>query len=209
MNRLASLSKQLRRSILRHRRVLAALATAGAVAAGLQATSSPPPPKSWVLTAARDIPGGSVVGAADVHLTAFDPRSVPTGVLDSRQQVVGRTTATPVRSGEPITDVRLVSGSMLEGYPGLVAAPIRIGDPGAVALLRIGDRVDVLAADPNGAEEARVVAHDVAVISIPRDAEGGTSMVSGGLVVVAISDATAKTLAAAGVANYLSILINH
>lgn len=148
-----------------------------------------------------------MVTSSDVVPVEFDPQSVPTGVLGSPAVVVGRTTATPVRAGEPITDVRLVSGSILAGYPGLVAAPIRIGDPGAVGLLRIGDTVDVLAADPNGSTQARVVAQDAPVISIPRDTDTGSSMVSGGLVVVAISDTTAKTLAAAGVANYLSITI--
>lgn len=208
MNRLALLRKRLGRAILRRRRLLAALTAAAAVAAGLQAASAPPPAKSLVLTAARDIAGGAVVGPADVTAVEFDPDSVPAGVLGSRAQVVGRTTATPVRSGEPITDVRLVSGSILAGYPGMVAAPIRIGDPGAVALLQIGDRVDVLAADPDGAGDARVVAEDVSVISIPRQSEVGSSMVSGGLVVVAIPDTTANALATAGISSYLSITIN-
>ena len=161
-----------------------------------------------MLAAARDIPGGTVVHTSDLATVEFDPDSVPSGVLESFEDAVGRTTATPVRSGEPITDVRLVSGSMLAGYPNMVAAPVRIGDPGAVALLRIGDRVDVLAADPNGAEAARVVAHDVPVVAIPRRAETGSAMVTGGLVVVAIADSTAQTLAAAGVTSYLSITIN-
>ena len=208
MNRLALLHKRVRRAIRRRRRLLAALATAAAVASGLQAASGPPPPKALVLTAARDIPGGTVVRPSDLAPVEFDPDSVPSGVLGSQADVVGRTTSAPVRSGEPITDVRLVSGSMLAAYPDLVAAPVRIGDPGAVALLRIGDRVDVLAADPNGARRAHVVVEDAPVIAIPRRAETGSSMVTGGLVVVAIADTTAKTLAAAGVANYLSITIN-
>jgi len=208
MNRLAVLRKRLRRAVLRRRRLLAALAAAAAVAAGLQAASAPPLPTALVLTAARDIPGGTVVRTSDLAPVEFDPGSVPSGVLDSPADVVGRTTATPVRSGEPITDVRLVSGSMLAGYPNTVAAPVRIGDPGAVALLRIGDRVDVLAADPNGVEDARVVAEDAPVVAIPRRAETGSSMVTGGLVVVAIADTTAETLAAAGVTSYLSITIN-
>lgn len=208
MNALALLLKRLRRAVLRRRRVLAALAAATAVAAGLQAASAPPPPKATVLTASRDIPGGTVVRSSDLAPVEFDPESVPTGVLASHD-VVGRTTAIPVRSGEPITDVRLVSGSMLAAYPDMVAAPVRIGDPGAVALLRIGDRVDVLAADPNGAGQARVVAEDVAVIAIPKPAETGGSMVTGGLVVVAIPEETVLDLAGAGVSHYLSVVINH
>lgn len=208
MNRLALLRKRLGRTVLRRRRLLAALTAATAVAAGLQAASGPPPPKSLVLTAARDIPAGAVVGSGDVTSVEFDPDSVPTGVLGSVAQVVGRTTATPVRAGEPITDVRLVGGSMLAAYPGMVAVPVRIGDPGAVALLKIGDHIDVLAADPQGESEAVVVAADAPVIAIPLQQETGAGVVSGGLIVVAITDRTAQDLAAAGVSAYLSLVIN-
>jgi Flp pilus assembly protein CpaB len=209
MNRLSVLHRRVRRTLLARRRLLAGLAAAVAVAAGLQATAEPPPPKAWVLTAARDIPGGTVVGPADLTRVAFDPASVPSGVLGSRAEAVGRTTAAPLRAGEPITDVRLVSGSMLAAYPGMVAAPVRIVDAGAVALLRIGDRVDVLAADPQGAAEATVVAADAPVIAIPETREADSAMAPGGLVVLAISDKTAQTIAAAGVSRYLSIVINH
>ena len=40
---------------------------------------------------------------------------MPAGVLRSHQ-VTGRTTAAPLRSGEPVTDARLVHGSLLAGY---------------------------------------------------------------------------------------------
>src|SRR5665811_2043844 len=164
-------------------------------------------PRTMVLTASHDLAGGAVVRSSDLEPAAFDPASVPSGVLATKADAVGRTTATPVRAGEPITDVRLLGGSMLAGYPGTVAAPVRIGDPGAVQLLRIGDRVDVFAADPQG-DQARVVVSDAPVIAIPRQSDSGAGIVSGGLIVVAISDTTAQTLAAAGVSSFLSIVIN-
>lgn len=207
MNRVAQVSVHLRRAVLRRRRLLAALAAGTAVAAGLQAAAGPPPPKEALLTAAHDLSAGAVVRADDVTMVEFDPESVPTGVVRSVRAVVGRTTATPVRSGEPITDVRLMSGSMLAAYPGTVAAPVRIGDPGAVAILQIGDRVDLIAADPHGAAEAQVVVADAPVIGLPRRRVSGSSVVSGGLVVVAVSEATARALAAAGVSHYLSLTI--
>ena len=67
---------------------------------------------------------------------------------------MGRTLAAPLREGEPVTDVRVVAEGLLAGYPSLVAAPVRIADAGAVRLLRVGDRVDVVATDPaNGRAE--------------------------------------------------------
>ncbi len=158
-----------------------------------------------VLTAAHDLDGGTVVGRGDLSLTAFSPDSVPDGAVTTAELVVGRTTTGPVRAGEPITDVRLVAGSLLDGYPGRVAAPVRIGDPGAVALLRIGDRVDVIAADPQGRREAVVVAAGAPVVALPRASD--TALASGGLVVLAVDEETARELAAASVSAYLSVVV--
>lgn len=159
--------RRLRRSVLARRRPLAAVCAAVAVVATLQANAAPPPPRVPVLTAAHDLPAGAVLRPDDLTRTPFDPASVPAGVLRGAAQAVGRTTTTPVRAGEPLTDARLLGASLLDGYPGLVAVPVRIGDPGAVRLLRVGDRVDLLAADPQGEQPARTVGRDVPVLAIP------------------------------------------
>jgi Flp pilus assembly protein CpaB len=68
--------------------------------------------------------------------------------------VLGRLVAGPVRRGEPLTDVRLLGPSLLAAVargPDVVAVPVRFADAGAAALLRPGDRVDVLAAPPDTA----------------------------------------------------------
>jgi Flp pilus assembly protein CpaB len=197
--------RRLRRAFLARRRPLAALLAALAVVVGLQAAAPAPTPTRGVLVAARDLAGGTVVTAGDVVRGHLPPESVPAGALTLAEHVVGRTTTGPVRAGEPITDVRLVSGSLLDGYPGRVAAPVRVGDPGAVGLLRIGDRVDVIAADPQGGSEALVVAHEAPVVALPRAED--TALASGGLLVLAVSEETARALAAAAVSSYLSVVI--
>lgn len=209
MNRLTLSLRRIRRLVLARRRLLAGLTAAVAVAAGLQAATGPPPATVPVLTAAHDITAGSVLTAADLARVRFAPGSVPEGVAGSRRQVVGRTATVPIRAGEPITDVRLLAGSMLAGYPGMVAAPVRVGDAGAVNLLRVGDRVDILAADPRGAEEAAVVADEAAVIAIPEPSADAAAAQPGALIVVAVPDRTARAIAAAGVARYLSIVLTH
>src|SRR5512141_1988757 len=161
MSRLALSYRRVRRTVLARRRPIAAVCAAVAVAAALQANAAPPPPRTLVLTAAHDLPAGVVVRAGDLARTPFDPDSVPSGVLPDPAAALGRTTTGPVRAGEAITDARLLTTSLLRGYPGLVAAPVRIGDPAAVRLLRVGDRVDLLAADPQGETSARVVGRDV------------------------------------------------
>jgi hypothetical protein len=110
--------------------------------------------------------------------------------------VVGRALAGPIRSGEPITDVRLDGDRLAAGTAGtplappgdgLVAMPVRFADVQAAALLRAGEHVDVLAATPparvsaatpsSGSSAAptmaAVVASDVAVISAPVVQAGG------------------------------------
>lgn len=207
MNRLTLSLRRLRRAVLARRRLLAALSAAVAVAAGLQAASPAAPARTPVLTAARDIGAGVVVSAADLRRTPYDPDAVPTGAFTAESAAVGRTTTGPVRAGEPMTDARLVTASLLEGYPGLVAVPVRIGDAGAVRLLRVGDRVDLLAADPQSASAARVVGRDVPVLAIPRESEQAPGPTNGALVVLGVPDTATRSVAQASVSAFLSVVI--
>lgn len=206
MNRLHLLARRTRRAVLVRRRLLAAVLAGTAVLVGLEAASPAPAATRTVLVAARDLPGGFVLGSADLTRVELPPVAVPRGAV-SAAEALGRTTAAPVRAGEPLTDVRLVSGDLLAGYPGRVAAPVRIADAGSVRLLRVGDRVDVLAADPRGGAGATVVADRAPVVALPRG--GGGTLASGGLVVLAVDDSTAADLAAAAVSRYLSLVITH
>lgn len=197
--------RRLRRALLARRRLLAATLAAAGVLVGLQAAAPAPPPTRPVLTAARDLPAGTVLRAVDVSTTAFLAGSVPAGVLEVESDAVGRTTTGPLRRGEALTDVRLVSGDLLTGYPGRVAVPVRVADPGAVTLLRVGDRVDVLSADPQGGSDAALVAAAAPVLALPRAPEA--ALASGGLVVLAVDGATARALASAAVSGYLSVAL--
>jgi Flp pilus assembly protein CpaB len=211
MSRPSAALRRARRGVLARRRPLAALCAAAAVAAALQANATPTPPRTTVLTAARDLPGGVVVTAADLRRTPFTPESVPAGVIARASLAVGRTTTGPVRAGEAITDARLVTSSLLEGYPGLVAVPVRIGDAAAVRLLRVGDRVDVLAADPAADRGTRspatVVGRGVPVLAIPRPGQETPGLTDGALVVLGLPSASARTMAQASVSAYLSLVL--
>jgi Flp pilus assembly protein CpaB len=209
MNRPTLVLRRLRRAVLARRRSLAALCAAVAVAAGLQAASADPSPTTQVLTAAHDLAAGVVIGAGDLRRTPYDPASVPSGVLATAAEAVGRTTTGPVRSGEAITDARLVTRSLLAGYPGLAAVPVRIGDPGAVRLLRVGDRVDLLAADPQGATAAVVLGRDVPVLAIPAETEESPGLTNGALVVLGVPTTDTRQVAQASVRSFLSVVLTH
>jgi len=101
----------------------------------------------------------------------------------------------------------------LEGLgAGLVAAPVRLADPGVAPLLHAGLRVDVLAApeSPTGSADAsgalaRVIAHDVRVIAVrPPDAADANL---GTLVVLGVTPADARALAGAEAAGRLSVTL--
>lgn len=99
-----------------------------------------------VLVAAHDLAGGATVGAADVRPVSFAPDRVPAGALAAARQAVGQRLSGPVRRGEPITDARLLGRGLATGLSSeSVAVPVRLADGGTTALLRPGDRVDLLA----------------------------------------------------------------
>ncbi|MGH8824135.1 MAG: Flp pilus assembly protein CpaB [Jiangellaceae bacterium] len=199
--------RRLGRTVGWHRRLLAAGLAAGAVALALQAAEPRPVPTLPVLTAALDLPGGATLGPADVRVVDVPSAAVGAGVLGSPDAAVGRVLAGPVRSGEPLTDVRLVGPSLLAGWgDDLVATPVRVADPGVVGLIRPGDRVDLLAAPASGGGEATVVAGRVPVLAVPVRPDQGV-LAEGALVVVAATVGQAAALAQAAVSSRLSVAL--
>jgi hypothetical protein len=110
---------------------------------------------------------------------------------------------------------------------GLVAVPVRFADPGSAAFLRPGDHIDVLAADDSGPASSHSVpdslapvapdpgtaaATDVSVLDITGPDRGPAPARSapedGGLVVLAVDNATAARLARAAVHSRLSYALH-
>lgn len=201
MRRVAAVLRPVRRAVLARRRALAALLTAVAVAAGLHVAGSPPPAEVPVTVAARDLPSGAVLTGDDLRTVGFAPGSVPAGAV---AEAAGRTLAAPLRAGEPVTDVRLVGPALTDGYPGLAAVPVRLPDAGVAGLLTVGDRVDLVAADPEGG--ATVVASGVPVLALPAaDGDPGVTGLGGRLVVVGVPPPDVPLMADASVRTYLTV----
>lgn len=209
--------RDLRRTASWHRRLLVAGLLSGSVAFAIQALGPPPPRTESVLVAGRDLVAGSRLAAGDVRLRAVAPGAVPDGALrDLGRAAIGRTLVAPVRRGEVLTDVRLLSRAFLGTFgPAQVAAPVRIADAASVRLLQAGDVVDVLAAGASSqgsvASTARLVAAAVPVVAMPAAGSsplGETDLGQGALVVVVTTQATAARLAAAAVTDRLSLVIH-
>jgi Flp pilus assembly protein CpaB len=182
------------------------------------------------VVAAADLAAGQVLQPGDLALSRYPADQVPVGSYARPEQVLGRALAGAVRRAEPLTDVRIVGAAALTGSVGLVEVAVRLADAGAAQLVRPGDTVDVLAATPDqaspgygdptadvrpiptsgGPPMAAVVASSVRVLAGPGPPDVG-SVGSGGsdgaLVVLAVTPATARVLAAAAAYARLSVLI--
>ena len=109
--------------------------------------------------------------------------------------------AAAVRSGEPLTDVRLVGAGLTALLaPGQVAAPVRLADLAVTGLVRAGDRVDVLAATEGTPQAERVTAAAL-VLAAPGQAPDG-------LLLLAVDTATAARLAAASAAATVTVTLS-
>lgn len=201
-DRLVAPVRAVRRAVLARRRPLAALLSAVAVAAGIHAATAPPPATVEVAVAARDLAAGTVLAPGDLRRVGFAPGSVPAG---ASYDAVGRTLAAPLRAGEPVTDVRVVGPALTEGYPGLSAVPVRLPDAGMAGLLRVGDVVDLVSADPQGGG-ASVVATGVPVLAVPDSApETAPSGLPGRLVVIGAPAGDVPRIADASVRTFLTV----
>ncbi len=196
--------RRFRRRLLLHRRLIAALAAGSAVLVALQAASPPPPETVTVWTARRDLSGGVRLAAGDLVAARFPPEAVPSGAIRSPAAVVGRTLAAPLLQGEPVTAVRTVARGLLRGYPGTTAVPLRITDAAIVELLRVGDRVSLVVADPEGRQTPRQLVYDVPIVAIPAAQESALGAGSPGrLVVAAVPTSEASEVAAAAATSVL------
>jgi pilus assembly protein CpaB len=204
-HRLLRLLGRARRRVLLHRRPLAALAAAGAVAAGLHAVSPPPPPTVPVLTAAEDLPAGTRLRPADLVRTDLPAEVVPDGSLDHVPR--DRTLASPMTRGEVLTVARTLTPGLVARYPGSTAVPVRVADAAVVGLLRVGDPLTLVLADPDGRTTPAVLAADVPVVALPQEPRAAVApSQQGRLVVVAIPDADAADVAARAAQGYLAVI---
>ena len=202
--------------MLLRRRPLAALCVGLGVLVALRQLAGPPAPTTPVVVAAHDLPAGAVLSRADLMVRDFAASTAPSAVT-ALDDAVGRTLATPLSRGEPATASRLVAPGWLAGYPGLVAVPVRIPDSDAVGMLRVGDRIDLLATDPGRAGGpadpggTRLVATGVPVLALPAPPSGlsglpANSPASGRLVVVGTTREGAENVTDASVRLFLTVV---
>jgi Flp pilus assembly protein CpaB len=215
---------------VRRRLILAGL-VALAVTSGLRALAPPPEPSVPVTVAASDLPAGHVITQSDMKRVAWRSGTAPSGLV---QAALGRSLASPLRRGEPITDARLVGPGLLTGQSAdRRAMAVRVTEPTA-GMLRSGDRVDLVAGPSLAAElpgemaKADVIAEAVLILATASGAASrsgsgeagpaafgaagigagqGVSGDAGEVLVVAVDRDTATRLAAVSGARSLSVVL--
>jgi Flp pilus assembly protein CpaB len=204
--RLRTAARRVRRLVLRRRRLLAALCAVVAVWAGLRATAAPAPERVPVTVAAHDLGAGAVLRQGDLATVRFAPGTVPAGLL---RDPVGRQLAGPLRRGQPITDAAVLGASLVSDRPDLVALPVRLPDSAMADLLRVGDEVDVLAADPQGGP-ASTVARGALVLGLPPPpADAAADGLPGRLVVLGVRPPEITAVSSSTVTRFLTVAWSH
>ncbi|QVQ51335.1 Flp pilus assembly protein CpaB [Spiractinospora alimapuensis] len=198
----------LRWSVLRHRRRLSALCGLLAAAATVLALRPVEGESVAVLTAAHDLTASDAVDGSAVTVRSVPPALVPAGALPSDADLTTARLNAPVGEGEILTVARLSEPAAADYGPDLVAAPVRIADPGVAELVAPGTRIDVLATTETevglSGGGAAVVASDRLVMTVP-DAEGATG--GDALLLVAVTEDEARALASSAVDGRLSVTI--
>lgn len=200
------------------RRALAAALLVTAVLVALRPASSPagvtPPLGVPVVVVAKDLPAGATLSAADLRTVALPIGVVPAGTVREVGTLLGRIVAGPVRRGEPVTDARLVGPGLTAGLGPREssAVPVRLADPETAALVRTGDRVDVLGTpigtvgvdgEAVAGTPAVEVATGVRVLAVLR----GSEEADGVVLVVAAAPAAARRLTGAAARHRLTVTV--
>jgi len=205
------LLRDLRRHVLIHRRAIAAVCAGLAVWLALELLTATPPSGVTVVTAAHDLTSGSTLSAADLTRTRYNPGSVPSGAFRAPERLVGRTLVAPLTEGSPLTARQVLGRSALAGYPDHSAIGLRIPDEDAAALLDPGDRVDLVASDPQGADTAERLVRDAVVLALPEpdpDAARSGTETGGRLVLFAVPSQDVEHIAAVGSSHFLTVIWN-
>lgn len=155
-----------------------------------------------VVVAAREIPAGARLAAADLRVVGMPPSLVPEGALRSPDAATGRTLTAPAAPGEAITDGRVLSPRTTSDDSRAVA--LHPADDSVTAALRSGDVVDVLAVPRDGSLPHRVVARDAVVVLAAGEAVRGAR---NPVVLVSLPESAAADVAAAGLGGELTVLL--
>lgn len=183
--------RQVARAIDRHRRILAAMATAVAVLTGLSAVTSTQTPTTLAVTTAREIPAGSTLTEADLVVRPVRTVDLPDRAATSAPALVGKVTGSALARNTVMTDLSVVSGRSASAA-GRVVMSVRVADAEVASMVAPGMRVTLLVPGSNGG----LITDDALVVTTPQAAPSGPLGGGGGsaVLVVDVESAIAERL---------------
>lgn len=196
----------------RARPLALSLALVVACALGARAAAPPPPPTVPVVVAAADLRAGDVLVAGDLRTVRLPRSAAPAGAAGRADGLVGEELVVDLPRGFPVATTHLARSRFATSAPaGTVAVPVHLADAAVAALLRPGDRVDLVAGtldgwpDDDGPQVLAEAALVLEVLADRADDDGPGLLGSGAttdadpLVVVAVgADEGHRIAAAAG-----------
>lgn len=189
----------------RNRRLAIALLLCMAAALTVHQLTPPPADTATALAAARDLPAGTALTAADLATLRIPPQMLGPGAITDPGAAAGMQLAAPLRKGQLLTDSQLLGPGLLTGSPpGSAAVPLRMADPSSIQLVSPGQLVNVVLTGGNGYDQS--TPSEVLAASVPvlwTSGQGGKTgqwlgtAETDGLIVVAAAPEQAARLAGA------------
>ncbi|MFE3444304.1 SAF domain-containing protein [Nocardia sp. NPDC059180] len=194
------------------RRLLAGALTAAAIILFLR--GDPDADRMSVVVAARDLAPGHLLESSDLRVVDREAGALPGGAVRDPAPLIGATLTGAMRSGEILTDLRVIGprlATVAGGAPDARIVPIRLADTAVADILRAGDRVDVIAAgesDRTAAQQARTLATDAAVVLISGSPGASPTRSAERVVLVAMGAENAAAVAAASLSTALTVVFH-
>jgi Flp pilus assembly protein CpaB len=167
--------RRARRVLWRWRFALAAALIGLAAALTLHVLRPPPPPTVDVAVTARPVAAGTELTRDDVVVRAIAADVAPPGAVHTVRGLLGRAAVVQLPAGAPLHATLVSDDGVSAAAPhGTVVVPVRLSDDAVAALLRPGDRVDLLAGTTTGSEPAgapRYLARGALVLPVPAGRE--------------------------------------
>ncbi|MFJ3956249.1 Flp pilus assembly protein CpaB [Arthrobacter sp. NPDC090010] len=204
----------IRRRVLRHKRLLAAIMLTISASLLVYQLTPEPAQREAVVAASSDLPVGTTLSRENLTLIQLPAQAITPGAFREVDRLVGRSLATPLKRGQPLSDVSLLGPGLLSGTaPGTSAVPVRLADPQSLKVLSPGQLVDIVLSQDGEAGSrgtSTVVASRLAVLWLGKDGSSDGWLGTGdaeGLLVLAASPSQAQSLAGAGIGGKLSFVL--
>ena len=180
-----------------HRRGAGLVAICVALVAALGAVQSAHGSGVPVVVATHDLSPGAALARSDLTIVVLPDGLAPDGSFADAEPLVGQPLSVGLTRGTPITTAALTASSLANRDAGEMLVPFRVHDADVARLLRIGDRLTIVATTVEGT--AVTVAEHLRVAQLPSAASGGLTggTSSGALIVVSAPRDVAQQVAAA------------